>query len=424
MEKGTLLITVTAFEGKHAGNNSQISVEYAEFEYLPSSLTVGINLEDKGVDIIAKDALGHLLNEVAFVMDKTDANDTVLAGNSSGTIYTDEFGEATIWFTEVGDILGSFCASINGANTTGELTIGWPIFTLNPEIIYVGVMNEVLIKAVDMDGNPIEGINLTLTPSYVGMVAGAIPDPIATDETGWIPTPLSVHPLASGTLNVTIAQNIHYDAGQLNWYSLLTDTVINVTSKKPLEITASKSPIYQGETLTVTVKSEGIAVKDVDIKFGSLTGKTDANGEVDFAVPDPGVESAMYYIKAEKIGYVTTEIGISVIKKYAISIDVPDEVFAGESFTVTIIAKGQPLAGATVTLDGTTTKMSGGDGKVTFTAGAKDATHTIKAVFAPYTDGQATVGPVKEKGVPGFELLTLVIAIGVAFILLRRRKQN
>ena len=332
--------------------------------------------------LYAKDALGNLLEDTAFIMWPTDANDTILAGKSSGTVYTDEFGEATIWFDEVGNILGTFCATINDANTTGELQIAWPIFTLNPQIIYVGQMNEVLIRAVDMDGNPIKGINLTLTPSYIGMVAGSIPDPNSHWCRRMVTNSIICESFSKWSTKCNhFCQDIHYGAGQLDWTAFLTDTVVNVTSKKPLEITASKSPIYQGETLTVTVKSEGVAVKDVDIKIGSLTGKTDANGKVDFTVPDPGVESAVYYIKAEKEGYVTTEIGISVIKKYAISINVPDEVFAGESFTVTIIAKGQPLAGAAVKLDGTTTKMSGGDGKVMFTAGAKGTTHTIGVAF-------------------------------------------
>ena len=424
-EPGTLLITAVAYDGEHDGNNSDITVGLAVFEYMPSGLTVGIGLEDVGVDIIAKDAVGNLLNEADFTMNRTNAVGTTLAGNSTTKI-TDEFGEATIWFTEVGDRIGSFRALLGAqqANTSGKLEIAWPIFTLNPEVIYVGYENDVYIKATYLDGNPIKGMNLSLTPSILAMTGGALPDPIATGVDGWLIEPLSIHPTASGTLNVTIAQDIGYVDGQLNWTKLLTDTVIEAKAKQAMVISVSKSPIYQGETLTVTVKAGEALVKDVDIKFGSLTGKTDANGKVDFTVPDPGVESATYYITAEKVGYVTTEIGITVIKKYAISIDTPDEVFSGESFTVTIIAKGQPLAGATVTLDGTTTKMSDGDGKVTFTAGAKDATHTIKATFAPYTDGQATVGPVKEKGIPGFELLTLVIAIGVAFILLRRRKQN
>jgi parallel beta-helix repeat protein len=83
---------------------------------------------------------------------------------------------------------------------------------------------------------------------------------------------------------------------------------------KTLDIMVSKSPIYQGETLTVTVLSEEAKVEDVIVTFGAQTAMTDANGEVDFTVPDPGVESAIYYIKAEKDGYITTTTSVTVLK--------------------------------------------------------------------------------------------------------------
>ena len=47
---------------------------------------------------------------------------------------------------------------------------------------------------------------------------------------------------------------------------------------------------------------------------------------------------------------------------------------------------------------------------------------TITASFGTFTDATETVTIGPAPGVPGFEVLTLLVALGVAFILLRRRR--
>ena len=93
---------------------------------------------------------------------------------------------------------------------------------------------------------------------------------------------------------------------------------------------------------------------------------------------------------------------------------------AGETFTATILAKGSPLAGATVTID-VDTYTSDGEGKVTITAPSTEGDYTITAKYEGFQDGILII-TIKAGGIPGFELLTLIAAIGVAFILLRRRR--
>ena len=174
----------------------------------------------------------------------------------------------------------------------------------------------------------------------------------------------------------------------------------------------------------MTVKSEGDPVEDISVQFGLETKTTDNDGEVTFTAPNPGVESATYIIKAEKTGYITDSLSITVIKVWEISIIGPSEApNPGEQFTVTVIAKGSPLAGATITFDGNT-YASGGDGKITLTAPEveEETEYTITATFDPYMDGTLTITVTPGGGIPGFELLTLIAAIGVAFILLRRRR--
>ena len=75
-----------------------------------------------------------------------------------------------------------------------------------------------------------------------------------------------------------------------------------------------------------------------------------------------------------------------------------------------------------VTFNGKTT-MSGGDGKLTLTAPSTAGDYPLTASYGDYEDYSTTITIAEGGGgVPGFELLTLIAAIGVAFILLRRRR--
>lgn len=407
-------------EAEHDGTLT-LDVDLATITYTPDMLTAGIGTTNVTIAVLGVDANGNPLPSGTTCYRNINGTGTT-TDVASFTLDADGEGEFVV--ETVGDVKGHINITLGegayvaraGNYTNGQITIIYPVFTITPSIIYLSKSNIVTIIAKDGDGEVIEGINITLFGNTITQ-----PDPVQTDANGKVI--LQVEPTASGIANVTIARNLTWVNGVLDWdNAVVTDSYVTIDSLQDFTITVSKSPVYQGETLTVTVTSGGVAVSGVDVTFGQLTGKTDSTGEVDFTAPDPGVESATYYITAEKDGYNTKDKSITVIKKYAISIVLPEKVCAGESFTITVIAKGGPLAGATVTLDGTTTKTSGGDGKVTFTAGEEGATHTIEATYDTYTKG--TASKTVEKCTPGFELLTLIAAIGVAFILLRRRKQN
>jgi hypothetical protein len=423
ISNGTLLITVKAFEEKHEGNNSDIDVDWALFEYNPSGLTAGIDLNDTMIEVYAYDALGNIIPDEQFELVNAsdyDCSEDIWSGNSTGTNTLDEDGMAELWIEYVGNCTGYYYAELNGINTTGKLYIWYPIFEITPSVIFVGIVNNVDVVAKDLDGNLLGGINFTFWPSIAGALA-AVPDPVETDENGW--ATLSLEPVATGTLNVSLARGIHYDGGQLNWTNLLTNSTVEVTTKKPLDLSVSQSPIFEGDVLTVTVKSEGEPIQGVSVQFGIETKTTDIDGEVTFTAPNPGVESATYNIKAEKTGYIDDNIQITVIKVWQISIIGPSEApNPGEEFTVTIIAKGSPLAGATATFDGKT-YTSGGDGKITLKAPEVDeeTEYTITATFDPYMDGTYTI-TIVPGGIPGFEIVALIAAIGVALILFRRRR--
>lgn len=415
---GTLLISAWADEGRHHGNNSEIDVECAEITYVPSGLTCGIFLEDQEVEVFAVDALGNVISDENLQMVKENASGTVVETN---TVELDDDGMGTLEISVVGRRPGKINATLNGAWTCGELIIDFPVFTIEPGIAYVGIVNDLLITARNLTGDLLEGINISFTPSVNGTV-GVKPDPVETDENGQVE--LSIEPDASGTLNVTLCYDIEYDTdGRLVWEEILTPSTIEVTSKKPLTLTVSQSPVFEGDTLTVTVKTDGTPVADVDVQFGQETKATGSDGKTTFTVPNPGVESAVYIIEASKFGYISDSLSITVIKVWQISIIGPSEAPSpGEEFTITIIAKGSPLAGATATFDGKT-YTSGGDGKMKLIAPEVDeeTEFTIIATFDPYMDGTLVI-TIAPGGIPGFELVALLAALGVALILLRRRR--
>jgi len=367
-------------------------------------------------DSVDTDVGGNVNNDDA--VDFKDADTSIeLDEDGMGEFELDKVGDNQ---TKINVTFGGYNPS-NGNRSLGEFNIYFPTFVCNPDTIYIGQSNLVEIAATDYEGNPLDGINLTFVSSFAGILS-AQPDPVQTDEDG--KAEISLNPLASGKLNVTIARNVRYVSGQLNWTNaVVTDSYITATSIKTMKISVSKSPIYQGETLTVTVTSGSMPLANVNVEFAETTIATDSQGKATFTVPDPGVESAIYTIIAEKAGYTTAEKSITVIKVYQIQIVGPSTAPAmGESFSVSVIVNGAPLAGATATFNGKT-YTSDATGKVTLTAPNNAGDYAIVASYGNYKDGTFTITIKEGGGVPGFELLTLVAALGVAFILLRRRRQ-
>jgi hypothetical protein len=105
-----------------------------------------------------------------------------------------------------------------------------------------------------------------------------------------------------------------------------------------------------------------------------------------------------------------------------LSVIAPSTASTGSTFQVVVADDaGSAIIGATVTLDGTT-YTSGANGIATLTAPSTAGTYTITASKTNFVTSDPVTITVEEKGIPGFELLALIAAIGVAFILLRRRR--
>ncbi len=423
---GKLIITAVNNSGanEHDGNIT-FDVDCATITYNPEGLTAGIDLENITIEVMALDANGNPLPEgtdvYLWVEDDTGGFeladvDFQLDEGGVGEFDVRCAGDLKTWVNAtLGDNLWD-----DGNLTCGNFTINWPIMDVEPDTIFIGQANTITITAKDYLGQPIEGLNLTL---WSGGSTFDAPDPVESDANGHVVFSLS--PSASGKANVTIARNIQWVDGILEWdveESVITDTYVTITSIRDMKISVSKSPVFQGDTLVVTVTSNDVAVVDADVEFAGTTVKTDATGKATFTAPDPGVDSAAYTITAEKAGYRPEDYTISVIKVYVITAITPTTApKTGETFTVTLMAKGMPLAGATVTFNGKTA-TSDGDGKITLTAPSTKGDYPLTASYGSYKDYSTTITVAEGGGIPGFELFTLIAAIGIAFILLRRRK--
>jgi hypothetical protein len=153
---------------------------------------------------------------------------------------------------------------------------------------------------------------------------------------------------------------------------------------------------------------------------------TDASGEATFTAPSVSSDRT-YTISTSKPGYAPESdlVTVRVINVPSLIISADAEVGPGASFDVAVAKdSGDPVIGATVEFNGKTFTTKAG-GVVTLTAPNEKGDYTITASFGTFEDATTTIKVTDTAGggIPGFELLTLVAALGVAFILLRRRRQ-
>ncbi len=432
---GTLVITATNNTGaaEHDGNIT-FEVDLATITYTPDTITCGIELEDIEITVTGKDAFGDPLTEIGLVLNEFNASDgldDMMVDLDDNSITLDEDGTATVTVECTGNRAGKVNATFEGVyveglgnNTYGQLTIAYPYFEISPSIISSELRSAtVIVTATDGEGLPIAGLNITFNNTFGNCIEQ--PTPEMTDENG--EAVFTIVPLSSGKANVTIIHGLEWNEdGTYDWDEFVFTTSVLTVTRQTMDITLSATKVYAGQTFTVTVKDDGTPVKDADVTFDGTTTPTNANGVATFTAGNPGVESYQYTINIVKDGYPDATATVLVINTYQIKMTVsPAKPVTGQSFTVTVVANTRALAGATVTFEGVEV-TSDNDGKATFTAPTvdKDTDYTVTATYPDdqYEDGTLPITVVK--GTPGFELLTLIVAIGVAFILLRRRKHN
>jgi hypothetical protein len=299
----------------------------------------------------------------------------------------------TFWFKPEGSVY---------AKANGAVPVKIADVSASPPLIPYNRPAE-LVLTVTGRGKGLEGVLVNITiPGLTGeMSTRTLADGTAT---------FAFTPPTTGEIKIEIENRTSATKVKVTSWSLYID---------------APTMVDEGKEFTVTVRNKtavGAGVEGASVTFNGETKTTDANGEVTFTAPAVTI-TGDFKIVATKAGYAeaTAIIKVLNVPKLTIIVVGKAEVAAGSKFTVIVADDaGNAVIGATVTFD-EKTYTTGKDG-VTLTAPSKEGTYTIEATFTGYTDADPVTITVKPAGIPGFELLTLIAALGIAFILLRRRR--
>jgi len=301
-----------------------------------------------------------------------------------------------------------FKPTIDGhwARAKDRILVEVPSVTPDPEYIPLGRTTKVYCTAT--------GRGETLPEVFIGLVGQGFNGSSTTDVDGRVA--FSITPATTGNISINVGQ----------WNRTLEDTVIQVVA---WVIDASTdADVNEGEQFTVTVIKEGTtdAVVGATITIvGIGTDTTDANGQATFTAPEV-TSDRTYTIKVTKEGYAPDPDGLSitVINIPKLILVIPDKVQATTTFEVAVADDtGGAIVGAIITFN-EKTYTTGVNGIAKLTAPKTKGDYSIKATFGNYEPATDTVTVTAAPGIPGFELLSLIAALGVAFILFRRRRRR
>lgn len=300
----------------------------------------------------------------------------------------------------------------------GLLRVTTATATPNPATVYIGEASLVTITITHpATGAPIKGVRVGLDHgiNLNQSILAKFPTDQFTDSAGQVQ--FSITTEASG--NVTIY--IENETDPNNAFILLS------AARKTMTITIDPA-VNEGNTFTVSAMSGTALITDATVTF-TFAGQTYTTTSGTTTITAPTVSTSLTYtITATAPGYTTATAPIMVINVPLLVIIPPSTQPKGtQTFTITIANdEGAGVAGAAVTFNGKT-YYSGANGLTQLTAPdvkQKTEDFQITASFTGYTTATpATITIAQTPGIPGFELLTLVVAIGVAFLLLRRRQK-
>jgi hypothetical protein len=288
------------------------------------------------------------------------------------------------------------------ARASGLIPVSVPTIVPNP--MYVAVGQRTLVNIlVTGRGNPLDDI-------FIGLHGRGVLDNGTSGADG----------IATFSVMPTSAGNISIDVGEED---RTVDTVLIATNWMiDLSVPAQA---YEREdfTITVTEQTSGDPVEGATVEVQSIgTAETDANGEATFTAPEVTSDRSLD-VSATAPGYAPDkDKNIVIINIPKIYISAPKEAAAGQAFKVKAGGDDGNNNGISVTLTGAgkTYTETTVNGEATFTV-EKEGKYTITAQKSDYADADPVKITIKP-GSPGFELLTLIVAIGIAFILLRRRR--
>jgi len=321
--------------------------------------------------------------------------------------------------TTLGNITFDFApdsGQVRDAN--GLLRVTTATATSSPATIYVGEASLVTITVTHpATGAPLKGVRIGLDHglSLNTTLLAKLPSDQFTDSAGKVQFSMTAD--ASGNVTIYIENETDPD----NAFT------INAVARKQMTISTDPS-VDEGKTVTIQAKDiNGVLITGTAIKF-TFAGQTWPTTTGVATLTAPAVPTSLTYtITATAEGYNSPSTTIMVLNVPKLRIILPTaEVKGKQKFTVTIANdEGNGVAGATITFNGAT-YYSGANGILELTAPdvtQTQATYPITATFTGFAAADtANQVILKTPSVPGFELLTLVAAIGIAFLLLRRRR--
>jgi len=291
------------------------------------------------------------------------------------------------------------------ARASGRVPVQVPVVTPEPQYVAVSERTQVVVTVTGRD-TPLDDI-------FVRIHGRGVDTNGTSGDNGKVT--FTVEPTSTGNISIDVGED-----------GRTVDTKLYATA---WELSVSvPAQVDEGDDFTVTVTEEtsGDPVEGATVTVTGIgSGTTLADGTVDFTAPMITSDRTLT-ITATKGGYAPdTAKSITVVNRPMLFINAPKKGVKGESFTVEAGGDDGNNNGITVTIkDSSGTTVEEGttvNGKVSFTIGEK-GTYTISATKTDYEPATDVTIEIKE-GTPGFELLTLIVALGVAFILIRRRRQ-
>jgi len=322
--------------------------------------------------------------------------------------------------TTLGNVTFTFTPDNGGEarHAEGLLRVTTATATPSPAIIYNGEATLVTITVTHpATGTPLKGVRIGLDHGIAlnESILAKLPTDQFTDSAGKVF--FSITAQASGNVTIYIENETDPDNA----------FVIVASARKPMTLSNDPS-VDEGKTFTVEAKSNGVLITDAPVTF-TFNGQTWPTTTGVATITAPSVTTSLAYpITATAEGYTSVSGTIMVLNVPKLTIIPPSGKVSGtQKFVVTIANDaGAGVTGAKVTFNGVD-YYSGVNGACELTAPdvkEESANYQITGTFTGYTDAAAvTMKIYKTPGVPGFELLTLIAAIGVAFLLLRRRQK-
>ncbi len=440
LSSGTYTVYAKNLTSDSTDNNATIDVKQAHVECDKAPFIWAYDDNISATFTVTSEITGERLNgslrienmswtdgtyNMTWTNTSTSANDTIDLdegeGFANGQVTVNDItasflpeGEAlaniTFWFKpELTD-----GGSGEWARASGIVGVSVPTVTPDPMYASIGTITTITCTVTGR-GIPLEDI-------YVGLDGRGISISDTNGTTGSDGTiEFSITPSSTGDIDIHAGEE-----------GRIVDTKLTITNWI-LDVSVDVSQVNEGSDFTVTVIKMGTTtvVEGATVSISGIgSATTDSAGKVTFTAPSVTSDST-YTIKATKAGYRedTDIVTIKVLNIPKIYMSTPTTITIGESFTIKAGADDGNNNGILVTItkgDGTVVKQGATvNGQVSFTIKEKDAKagkYTLTATMTGYVDADPVTVEIKGKA-PGFELLTLIIAIGVALILLRRRRK-